>query len=396
MAVVMAEPQTAGFMATCDRKALLRALQFVARVVPTRTPMPVLTAVKIEATDGRLLIEATDLELSARMEVPARILAGWTGAAVVSAKPLLTLLGKLTSQDVGIRSRDTTGVEVVGGNVRATVEGFATDQWPLIDWAKPDAEFSVHAIDRRFLTAFAAAALAAPDSYTGRPVLEAVACQDGACLATDGFRVVDAGHGCSFDGIELLVPARAAGMLARPELQGCELVTIERKIGCRVEEAVEIRVVTAAPESVTFINGPARLRVRTLEGTYPDIRSLLPKQYPVEIVLDQQELLDAMATAMTLVNSPDRLHAGRFGASDNGLQIKVRDPEIGEATIEVPASWSGPQWEIGFNLKMLREVVAAMPGPELRLGLSTEQSIMRIQTTGNRETVGYHMPLRQG
>ena len=50
---------------TIERTALLKALGHVHRIVERRNTIPILSNVLIEASDGRLTLKATDLDLEA-------------------------------------------------------------------------------------------------------------------------------------------------------------------------------------------------------------------------------------------------------------------------------------------------------------------------------------------
>ena len=53
----------------CERTALLDAVNIVTGVVATRTPAPVLQCVKLTASDGLLMLAATDMEVGLRLGV---------------------------------------------------------------------------------------------------------------------------------------------------------------------------------------------------------------------------------------------------------------------------------------------------------------------------------------
>ncbi|RLS54665.1 MAG: DNA polymerase III subunit beta, partial [Planctomycetota bacterium] len=53
----------------CSREPLLAAIQSASAVVPTRSPKPVLTNVKLEVTANGAVLSATDLEIGLRATV---------------------------------------------------------------------------------------------------------------------------------------------------------------------------------------------------------------------------------------------------------------------------------------------------------------------------------------
>src|SRR5262249_41183781 len=70
-----------------DRDAFFRALQMVHNIVEVRQTLPVLANVLIEAEGESIRLTTTDLEVGARVSLPARIGAG--GKITISARKLL-------------------------------------------------------------------------------------------------------------------------------------------------------------------------------------------------------------------------------------------------------------------------------------------------------------------
>src|SRR2546428_12887636 len=73
--------------ATCSRDSLLQALSIVSRGVSTRTTVQILAGILLEAGDGRLQLAATDMELSLRGSLEAKIES--EGSVVVPGRLLL-------------------------------------------------------------------------------------------------------------------------------------------------------------------------------------------------------------------------------------------------------------------------------------------------------------------
>ncbi|MEU2669998.1 DNA polymerase III subunit beta [Streptomyces sp. NPDC007164] len=70
-----------------ERSALTDAVAWAARVLPTRSPVPVLGGLLLEAADGRLSISGLDYEASARIEVAAETVRA--GKVLVMGRRLL-------------------------------------------------------------------------------------------------------------------------------------------------------------------------------------------------------------------------------------------------------------------------------------------------------------------
>ena len=66
-----------------DRDAFSRGLQMVQNIVEPRQTLPILANVLLEATDDTVTLTATDLEVGARVSVPAKVPA--KGAVTIAA-----------------------------------------------------------------------------------------------------------------------------------------------------------------------------------------------------------------------------------------------------------------------------------------------------------------------
>src|ERR1700709_875821 len=78
---------------TIERSALLKALGHVHRIVERRNTIPILSNVLIEASEGRLALKSTDLDLEATETAPADVTQ--PGAITVAAHVIYDIVRKL-------------------------------------------------------------------------------------------------------------------------------------------------------------------------------------------------------------------------------------------------------------------------------------------------------------
>src|SRR5829696_1472206 len=101
----------------CPRDELVQTLAVVSRGVSTRTAVLVLSGILLRAEAGRLHLAATDMELSLRGSIDARVAAD--GAAVVSGRTLLEIVRLLPGDEVLIEHLPEEGVvQIVSGSAR--------------------------------------------------------------------------------------------------------------------------------------------------------------------------------------------------------------------------------------------------------------------------------------
>ncbi len=85
---------------TITRERLQEGLVAVAATVPTKTTLPVLANILIEATDDGLRLSATDLDIAVSTVVPAEVDA--TGSVTIPAKKLVEIVRELPSAAIRV------------------------------------------------------------------------------------------------------------------------------------------------------------------------------------------------------------------------------------------------------------------------------------------------------
>src|SRR5258708_12320044 len=89
-----------GLRTACPKDAVVQALGVVSRAVSTRTSVQILSGILLEAANNELKVAATDMELSLRATLPARV--EGDGAIVLPGKTLADIARLLPADAVHI------------------------------------------------------------------------------------------------------------------------------------------------------------------------------------------------------------------------------------------------------------------------------------------------------
>jgi DNA polymerase III subunit beta len=334
----------------CSRDELIRALGIVSRGVSTRTTVQILAGILLQAQEGKLNLAATDMELSLRTSLEARVEAD--GSVVVPGRLLLELARLLPDAEVSIEHRlEEAMVEVRCGSALYRLHTYNAEDFPRL----PDVEgVDRHEVDRETLLETVARVSRSASRDESRPVLTGVLMSFEpsrlVVAATDSYRlsVKETPLETSAPELEAIVPARALAELSRIA-----------QAGDRIELGVH-------ENQVVFGTGDAWLTTRRIDGQFPNYKQLVPETFDYEVSLPREELLDTVrrVSVMAQRNSPLRL---RF--ADGELTVSAQTQDVGEARESLPAAFSGEALEIGFNAEFLRDGVESAVGEQLRLKL---------------------------
>jgi DNA polymerase-3 subunit beta len=364
-----------------DHAALARGLATVARSIPSRTPMPVLTGVLVNASSEDVTLVATDLELGIRCRIAADV--AEPGAMVLPAHYLTEMVRRIPGGEISWQAEPDRAIsQLRWQRSEFTIHGFAADQYPSFPvFPKEGVTFQRQLLrDALRNTVFAASADAARPALAGVELV--LADGDMRALATDGMRVAlhrsNPGRTSWEQGQRLLVPARALQEVAR----------------C-LEGEGEGRL--AVQESQLLLDlGDTQIAVRLLEGRYPAVLDLLPKEYPTTVLVARDAFYAACERVSLVADSPERLHAVTMSVAGDRLSLAARSPEVGEASEVVSAEVTGPELTVGFNARLLLEGLRHMEGDEVLLELSGPLSAARLRRPGDEGFLYMLMPVRIG
>ena len=336
---------------TCSKDDLATVLSAVGRVTSTKSTVPVLANVLVEAKDGQVLVAATDMELSLRAPLEAVI---EEPGSVVLPRLASDIVRTMAPGPVVIEHKPGEGiVSLSSGASSFTLNCHQATEFPEL----PADVGSGITLPASILLSGAEHVIRAASRDDTRPVLTGVLVRVEAdsltMVATDSYRLaVRRGpiSGGPAEPIEALVPARA-------------LAEAQRVIGLAGVDEIEL-VLTESQG--TLRAGGVRLTTRLIDGQFPDYRQLIPDRFEHDLVLSRPELLGVLARIAVLAqrNTPVRM------LFENGqLTVSAVSDQLGEGRETLPVPFSGDPIEIGFNVEFLRAGVDSIDGDTVRLGI---------------------------
>jgi DNA polymerase III subunit beta len=354
-----------------DRDALAEAVSWVARALPARPVVPLLSGLLVRAGQedgdgphgsGWLTLACFDYEVSARMRLPAEV--SEPGTFLVPGRLLLEIVRSLPGYPVEFAD-DPDGVSVSCGEAAFALATLPLGEYPELP-ELPDLAGTVDGGE--FATAIGQVTPAASKDDT-LPMLTAVNIElDGVTMtlaATDRYRLavrdltwnpVPASD--SEGRAALLVPARTLADTARMMAPGIEL---------------RIMLRTGADAMIAFESGERRLTTRLLAGEFVKYRSRFPEEFDCTADLPAAAFADAVrrvalvaerGTPVQLSFTHDQVTIGA------GTQGQARARET------VPAEFTGDEPSIAFSPHYLLDgVLAAMSAAE------TDEARVRLRFT---------------
>jgi len=372
-----------------ERAALLKSLGHVQNVVERRNTIPILSNVKMNAADGQLHLNATDMDLEIVDATPAQVAV--PGETTAPAHTLYEIVRKLPDgADVELDATSGDGQMVLrSGRSRFSLTCLPAGEFPVMAGGDFPVSFDLATAALKDLidkTRFAisteetryylngiylhAAEQNDQDGQPGEPVLRAV--------ATDGHRLASA---------ETALPIGAETMPG---------VIVPRKTVQELHKLIEeteaeVRV-SLSDAKIQFSFDGVVLTSKLIDGTFPDYERVIPEGNDKEMKVARKAFGDAVDRVSAI--SSEKSRAVKLTLDKGSLVLSASSPESGSATDELETDYAGERLEIGFNSAYLLEIMRQVDGETITMLLSDGASPTIIREDGDDSALYVLMPMR--
>ena len=334
----------------CDRNELAERLQSVGGTVATTTTKPILQNFLLKAQGDQLVVEATDLDISARVRAE-RVDVEEEGQVALDASRFLALVREIPVGTVALESTEG-GTLLKGEGYEFRLLGDDPTEFPEVKTFAGEGAFE---IPREKFVEMVRRVSVAASRDSSRFQLTGVffeiegdkltmTATDGKRLTNDLMRI----NNPTGKSVSAIVPNRAIDVMTKVLAGGEEMIQLSL-------EETEIQV--------SF--GYGELMAKLIEGTYPDYRSSLPVEKKTKVVCKRSDLLAAVRSASLVT---DRETASVVFELEGDLAtLETKASDIGESKIHIPISLEGESLEVRFNAIYFADALRTVNEEQIRM-----------------------------
>ena len=331
---------------TILKSDLVRELGLTQGVVEKRTTIPILSNVLVEASQDKITLTATDLELGVRSICPAKVKK--PGAGTIPAKRLLDYVRLLPEGDVTLKFADNHWVSITSGRSKTRIAGMSRESFPELP-AMADMVAELPAVAMSSMIAQTIFSISSEESrFTLNGALLQLKPEAITMVATDGHRLAMVERSASL----------GAGMAFRALIPRKAMAEIQKLASEAGAEDAVIKF-SATDNHLFFSLGDRLLISRKLTGNFPDYERVLPKEHPYSVTLVKDELRGTIERVAQFAD--ERSRAVRMRIDPGELTIHSSLSETGESEETIAADYNGPKVEIGFNAQYMLDFLRATP-----------------------------------
>ncbi|VAW69017.1 DNA polymerase III beta subunit [hydrothermal vent metagenome] len=330
------------------RDDLLQPLQQIIGAVEKRQTLPALANVLIKSYDNYFTITATDLEI----ELVSRVnqMMDEPGDVTLPAKKLLDICKALAADsELSIEVNGDKAL-IKSGRNRFSLSTLPASDFPALDEISSVYEFSVPQHLFKTLIDRTSFAMAQQDVryYLNGLMLE-VASGLIRTVATDGHRLSFCEKHISADladNKQVIIPRKGIGELQR-------LLS---------DTDDEIKIILGNNHIQCSLPNQ-RFTSKLIDGRFPDYKRVMPEASGNNMVVNRDELKQALIRASILSN--EKYRGIRIVMDNNLLKLQAQNPDQEEADVELEIQYEGEPIEMGINVNYMIDV----------LNTSTEETV---------------------
>lgn len=370
-----------------QKEQLVQSVQDVMKAITSRTTIPILTGIKIVATEEGVTLTGSDSDISIESFIPKEenetviVEIQRPGSIVLQAKFFSEIVKKLPTSQVELEV-DNLQTVIRSGKSEFNLNGLDSEEYPHLPQIS---EENIFKIPTDLLKNIIKQTVFAVSTSETRPVLTGVNWKiendNLICIATDSHRLalrkakIDANTEQTFN---IVIPGKSLNELNRildDHNEPVEIVVTENQILFKAKH-------------ILFFS-------RLLEGNYPDTNRLIPTESKTEIVVNAKEFLQAIDRASLLARE-GRNNVVKFSTiGQDVIEISSFTPEIGKVVEElVSESIHGEELKISFSAKYMMDALKALEGTEVKINFTGAMRPFVINPLNDDSILQLILPVR--
>lgn len=336
----------------CTKSNLAKGVSIVSKAVPSKTTMPILECILIDATTDIIKLTANDMELGIETIIEGNIIA--KGMIAIDAKIFSEIVRKLSDNEITIETDGKMQTFITCEKAKFNIGGKSGEDFSYLPYIeKTDSitfsQFTLKEVIRQ--TLFSIADNDSNKLMTGE-LFE---------IHDNILKVVSLdGHRISIRKIELKGSYETKKMV----VPGKTLMEISKILSGEADKEVHIYF---TKNHIVFEFDKTVVVSRLIEGEYFRIEQMLSNDYETKVRINKKELLNCIDRATLLVKEGDKKPI-IINISDGSMELNIQS-QLGSMNEEIYITKEGKDLLIGFNPKFLMDALRVIDEEEVNLYL---------------------------
>lgn len=368
----------------CAKSSIFSAIQNVEKIVTTRSTLPIVGNILLEALKGAVKISANNLEMGIEIKIEADVKE--EGAILVPAKTFIGIAAKLPDENIKIATLDRDIIQISYRKAKFNINGLPADEFPVLPKITKAKEIIM---DSQVFSDMVKHTIFSASTSEDKFVLNGVVLETGknvksgdsniGMAATDGFRMArtskkikDVG-----DAGNVIIPSKALNEIIR---------ILQNKEGGALSIIISNEQIAFKYNNIYFVS-------RLIQGQFPNYKQVIPKESEVKIIANTKEILEAAERAAVIASGSANII--RITTADGNLNISANTPDVGSIEENVPVEITGNlRAPIALNVRLLNDILKILNDEKISIELSGPLSPCVIKPLEVQDYLYIVMPIR--
>lgn len=323
-----------------QKNDLLKSVSISLKAVPSKTTMPILECILIDASANEIKFTSNDMELGIETIVTGNI--EEKGIIALDAKIFSEIVRKLPDSTVYLQTDEKLNTTITCGKAKFNIPGKSGEDFsylPYIERQEPVtiSQYTLKEVIRQTIFSIAANEnnkLMTGELFEIKDNLLKVISLDGHRIAIRKIELKE-----SYPNCKVVVPGKT-------------LSEISKILSGETEDLVDIYF---SENHILFAFDNTTVVSRLIDGEYFRVDQMLSSDYETKIELNKREFLDCIDRATLLVKEGDKKPI-IINIENRSMELKI-ESAIGSMREDIDIEQEGKDIMIGFNPKFLMDAL---------------------------------------
>lgn len=362
---------------------LLSHLQAISRVISSKSTLPILDNFLFDLKDNKLVLTASDLEVTMITSLEPDSSDG-EGIIALPSRILLETLKKFPEQPLNFDiNMEAFGVSIVTEKGKFSIVGQNGEDFPELPSLDIDKSLSLR-VEVDILESGVGKTLFATADDELRPVMNGILVElspeNVTFVASDSHKMVRYRRldiKAEFSG-SFILPKKPAGLLKNvlPKETGEVLIEFDDK-------------------NAFFTLPNYKLVCRLVEGNYPSYNSVVPQDNPYKVIIDRSEFHNTLERVSLFSSQANNLVKLKMTAGE--MMVSAQDIDFSISAYEhLSCQYEGDEMEIGFKCDFLADILDNLNSSDVILELSDPTRagiLLPFESNENEDVLMLLMPM---
>lgn len=363
---------------SCVKSKLQEAVNIVQKAISSKSTMPILQGILIEAKEDKIILIGSDIDLSIETTISTNV--EEEGKIVVNSRLFGEIIKRLPGEEVEINTMDNNFINISCNKYNASLVCMNAEAYPKLQKIDTENIMGKAAISKKLLKNMIRSTIFAIAQDETRPIFTGVLFEINDnklnLVALDGYRLALRSKRIESDSsINAVIPGKTLNEVSKILQDDDKNVSI-----------------TFTKNQVLFDFDNTRIFSTLLQGEFIKYNSIIPEEFNLKVTVKRDEILNSIERA-SLIGKEGDTNLVKFNIKDDTLLI-TSNSQMGNVKEELSIILQGQPLVIAFNSKYLIDIFKIMEDEEITMELSTSVSPCVIRNKNNDDCTYLILPVR--